>query len=120
MPYTSDPDRIGVLPAAPPSDEADVLESVGPSLSELLDQLGFDVESSDPVDGLESVGGTGSPTEGMIVRRRDLGLESVGAEDTSLEQLRQSPLIEAAGPVFRQSEEFVFDLYQSIERSVSS
>ncbi|HKU76046.1 MAG TPA: S8 family serine peptidase [Pyrinomonadaceae bacterium] len=108
VPYQSQPDRLGIIPAPGGAAPADNTDSVGQSLDNLLSSLGL-VPMALGSPNEDAIGETPrrqSVPGAMIVQRQNQfdSMDS-GAANNDLSVLRQSPLVEAAGPLFNQSEE---------------
>src|SRR6185312_6112985 len=110
VPYESQPGLLGIIPAPTSGAQVDSAESVEQSLEALLNTLGLVPAGLNSLtDAAIEEGGTqrrASVPGAMIVRRQnpsDADNEAAGNED--LRVLRQSPLVEAAGPLFNQSGE---------------
>lgn len=103
--YDSRPELLGVIPAPASAEAAD---AAGQSLAGLLKSLGLEPAEDTPLDD----GSEGSPAlrrrsrafpGALIVRRTELFDADDPRRNEDLRALRQSPLVEAAGPLFRQS-----------------
>ena len=110
VPYESQPNLLGIIPAPTSGAQADNTESAGQSLEDLLNTLGLvPAGVSSITDDATEEGNTqtrASVPGAMIVRRQnppDADSDTAGNDD--LRVLRQSPLVEAAGPLFNQSGE---------------
>lgn len=105
IPYLSPPDLIGIIPGA---ESADQVDSPGSPINNLLASLGLnpvkpatdeDVVSDQDDDGPEE---NISSIPGSVIVQRTAG--AVDANDSiELKTLRESPLVAAAGPIFRRS-----------------
>jgi len=110
VPYESQPGLLGIIPAPSSGAQADSAESAEQSLQDLLDTLGLvQAGVSSLTDNATEEGGSQRRTSvpgAMIVRRQNLSdADSETASNEDLRALRQSPLVEAAGPLFNQSGE---------------
>lgn len=110
VPYSSEPELLGVIPSAETSAEHD--DDMGPTLEGLFASLGLVPEQ--PAQGDDETGtlvlSSSAPlTAPPIIVRRTQSSEMVendaSTEGNDLKALRESPLVEAAGPIFRRSGE---------------
>ncbi len=101
VPYQSEPELIGIIPSAKGVDESTNNQSLRDFLTELNLNPQEEVSNSD--NELKSRGVDSPAIPGACIVRCGKGpLKLSGDED--LKALRESPLIEAAGPLFRKSE----------------
>lgn len=100
VPYTSQPDVIGIIPSFTGGSETDEAQS----FSQLLERLGLTRETADVADvpAEEGAGETEESIPGAVVVRRTQGpLDNTDNDD--LKTLRENPLVAAAGPLFQRS-----------------
>ena len=104
VPYQSQPDLLGIIPAPGGGAPSDSLESAGQSLDDLLSSLGLERMAVTPLgDNATETRNQNSVPGAMIVRRQNLPDSDTETANNDLRVLRQSPLVEAAGPLFNQS-----------------
>lgn len=103
VPYESRPDLLGVIPATTAEETVD---NDGQTLNGLLDSLGLVPEEAAGLT--DSVGPDAAPERraipsALIVRRTQQDFADDASPNEDLRVLRESPLVEAAGPLFRQA-----------------
>lgn len=100
VPYTSQPELIGIIPALAGGGEADEVQS----LVQLFETLRLTPEPAAVTGrGAEEAAAVAPSIRGGLVLRRIRGpLDDVGNDD--LRTLRESPLVAAAGPLLQHSE----------------
>lgn len=111
VPYASDPDEIGILPAPEQNIDVDMDAADVQTLRQLVESLNLEVAVDVDADavGVEALGGLPPGYDGLVVRRPPraaLALtESATRDETrdELVRLRQSSLVSAAGPIFRRT-----------------
>lgn len=104
VPYESKPELLGVIPAADAAADA-ANDSGGQTLDGLLDSLGLVREETGQPDadsGADNVPGKRAVPDAFIVRRTQQDSDDSGNSNEDLRALRESPLVEAAGPLFQQ------------------
>ncbi len=109
VPYESRPDLLGIIPTPGGGAQGDDTESAGQSLDDLLNTLGLvRAQATPPADDASGEGSAprrASVPGALIVRRENPPDTVTEADNNELRVLRESPLVEAAGPLFKQSGE---------------
>ena len=107
VPYEPRPDLLGVIPAPATAAAEDTADNFGQTFEGLLDSLGLvrAEETADAADSLnaDAVPGRRAFPDAVIVRRTQQDFADSANPNEDLRILRESPLVEAAGPLFRQS-----------------
>ena len=106
VPYQSQPELLGIIPASSGEAQSDSLDDSGQSLDSLLNSLGLvPLPSNALTDDATDTPSRKAIPGAMIVQRQNPADFTDDAAQDDLKTLRESSLVEAAGPLFKQSEE---------------
>lgn len=99
--YQSQPELIGIIPAKQTESLTD--SATGETIAQLLNRLGLITEGVSIADATSSESSVA--VTGTLVVKRSQKLENSleNIKDNDLKELRESPLIEAAGPIVRRA-----------------